>query len=123
MDPIEAVRHVISRSNVCIVLQNIISRYRPGAPCYHTQSDTLGGGPEHAKRIKINTMTAARSTSNEQQFPCPFGQPRYLIVEDISQIHSEFMSSGLSFPVICKPLEACGTPTSHSMVRLSNYFH
>lgn len=49
---------------------------------------------------------------------CPFKQPKYLIVEHTEKIYEKFQQSKLRFPVICKPIEACGTPNSHSMVLL-----
>lgn len=52
---------------------------------------------------------------------CPFTQPAYAIVwkdmtknEDIITLLKE---KNIRYPVICKPIEACGTPNSHSMVR------
>lgn len=47
---------------------------------------------------------------------CPFSQPKYLIVDHTEKIYEKFEQSDLRFPVICKPIEACGTPNSHSMV-------
>jgi hypothetical protein len=126
VDPVEAVRHVISRSNVCRVLQRIISsHHRPvsvtsalanysssPSPSPHTSS------PETDTETETETEGEAvkRQKKGQHGYPCPFSQPKYLIVEDISRIISMFRASGLQFPVICKPVEACGTPTSHSMV-------
>jgi hypothetical protein len=45
-----------------------------------------------------------------------FSQPKYLIVTQQDKIQEIFSQSTLRFPVICKPIEACGTPNSHSMV-------
>jgi hypothetical protein len=50
----------------------------------------------------------------------PFTQPKFVVVgteqpsapEDIVRLMG---SAGFGFPVICKPVEACGTPNSHSM--------
>jgi hypothetical protein len=51
---------------------------------------------------------------------CPFTQPAYAIItkdlsrkEDVAALLKE---KNISYPVICKPIEACGTPNSHSMV-------
>ena len=131
VDPVCAVEHVISRSNVCRVLQQIISSYEhqssdvlitPPLPHPSMSSEQepeieveiLGGG-KSAKRPKYagaeTKITFAAATC-----PCLFSQPKHLIVEDVAQIRALFQASGLVFPVICKPIEACGTPTSHSMV-------
>jgi len=57
----------------------------------------------------INSTTSARGF-------CPFTQPKYLIVDDVNSLVSKVKASSLQFPLICKPIEACGTPNSHSMV-------
>ena len=47
---------------------------------------------------------------------CPFRQPKFAIAFSPDSIRSTIREANLSFPVICKPIEACGTPNSHSMV-------
>lgn len=47
---------------------------------------------------------------------CPFKQPKFAIVTSPEKIKSVIQDSNLSYPVICKPIEACGTPLAHSMV-------
>lgn len=47
---------------------------------------------------------------------CPFSQPKFAIAESPAVIADFIRTSGLRYPVICKPIEACGTPSSHSMV-------
>jgi inositol-1,3,4-trisphosphate 5/6-kinase/inositol-tetrakisphosphate 1-kinase len=47
---------------------------------------------------------------------CPFRQPRFAVSESPELLGEAVQRAGLSFPVICKPIEACGTPLSHSMV-------
>lgn len=61
-----------------------------------------------------------RNLRQECQQPTPllFSQPKFLIVTQKEKIHEIFLKSNLRFPVICKPIEACGTPNSHSMVCL-----
>ena len=49
---------------------------------------------------------------------CFFTQPKYLIVDDVNSLVEKVELSCLEYPVICKPIEACGTPNSHSMVKL-----
>lgn len=58
---------------------------------------------------------------NLQHHQCPFTQPNFVIVNDDDEMNDDRIltlleSSQLEFPVICKPLEACGTPKSHDMV-------
>ena len=83
VDPLEAVRKVISRARCCESLANIINK--------------LGAN-------------------------CPFTQPRFILVdaekENLAGYIQQLMAAeGITFPVICKPVEACGTPNSHRMVR------
>ena len=52
---------------------------------------------------------------------CPFSQPDFFIVEtegDSSPMNILQMMNqkGIGFPLMCKPVEACGTPNSHKMV-------
>ena len=52
---------------------------------------------------------------------CCFSQPKFVVVrpEDHAAGPDKIMrmmsEAGFGFPVICKPVEACGTPNSHSM--------
>lgn len=47
---------------------------------------------------------------------CDFNQPSYVVVDNVSIIEEVVSRASIKFPVICKPIEACGTPNSHSMV-------
>lgn len=53
---------------------------------------------------------------------CPFRQPKYVVFEDSNSVTSSedtlkvIAQHGLTFPIICKPVEACGTAISHHMV-------
>ena len=49
---------------------------------------------------------------------CPFNQPQFAVVDNANTIVSSMKERCIKYPVICKPLEACGTPNSHSMVRI-----
>jgi hypothetical protein len=126
VDPIEAVQHVICRSNVCRVLHRIISQYTnttTALPQYLSTTTTTTTTTT-AKKLKLHVQShdrvcdrvSDRVSDPVYDYPCPFSQPKFLIVEDITRIVSLFRASPLVFPVICKPLEACGTPTSHAMV-------
>lgn len=82
VDPLEAVRKVISRARTCHHLGAIESR--------------LGNR-------------------------CPFRQPRYLTVSEfdtIPTVRQRLADGNFRWPVICKPIEACGTPKSHEMAVL-----
>jgi hypothetical protein len=50
---------------------------------------------------------------------CPFSQPKFAVAESPAIIAEFIRRSGLRYPVICKPIEACGTPNSHSMVKIN----
>lgn len=51
---------------------------------------------------------------------CPFSIPSYMIVNPSSISHEHLLLSmnerDLRFPIICKPIDACGTPLSHQLV-------
>jgi hypothetical protein len=82
VDPLDAVRKVISRARTCQHLGAIESR--------------LGN-------------------------QCPFRQPRYLTVSEfdsVSTVRQRLADANFRWPVICKPIEACGTPKSHEMAVL-----
>ena len=55
------------------------------------------------------------------QEACPFTQPNYMVLPadpSAIELHCAMRERDLAFPVICKPVQACGTPHSHSMVIL-----
>lgn len=82
VDPLDAVRKVISRARTCHHLGAIESRL----------------GPQ-----------------------CPFRQPRYLVISEfdsVPTVRQRLAESSFRWPVICKPIEACGTPKSHEMAVL-----
>ncbi len=47
-----------------------------------------------------------------------FRQPAHCLVNSLNEFMGQMRSHALTFPVICKPVDACGTPQSHKMVRL-----
>lgn len=52
---------------------------------------------------------------------CPFSQPGFFVVESEEESSAKnilclMREKGIGFPVMCKPVEACGTPNSHRMV-------
>lgn len=81
VDPLSAVRTVVSRAKTALKLQQLID---------------ISKGRE------------------------AFSQPRFAIAYSADAIKSVIREHNLSYPVICKPIEACGTPISHSMVRVVN---
>ena len=78
--------------------------------------------PFHAVEKVITRSSVCRilddiiKHTNTSISPCPFSQPKYMIVEQTDSIVHDMAEMNITFPVICKPIEACGTPTSHSMV-------
>lgn len=82
VDPLLAVRKVISRARTC----------------------------EHLSIIQ-----------RQMQGKCPFTQPAYGIVKESAStedIVRQISDLRFCYPLICKPIQACGTPNSHNMVRL-----
>ena len=58
---------------------------------------------------------------------CPFSQPNFFVVKSEEEGSARnvlcLMSlNDIGFPVMCKPVEACGTPNSHRMVRESLFY-
>ena len=57
---------------------------------------------------------------------CPFNQPKFILLYEKSSktssldVLSDMKKENIDFPVICKPIVACGTSNSHSMVRLEH---
>ena len=45
----------------------------------------------------------------------PFTQPKYAVVREKDSARETLMSTGLRYPVICKPEQACGVATAHAM--------
>lgn len=87
-----------------------------------TYTDTVIIDSIDAVRKVINREKTCIYLTNIQsklQDKCPFTIPNYMIINratTIDDIMDRFITQHLEFPVICKPLVACGTPDSHSMV-------
>ncbi len=52
---------------------------------------------------------------------CPFRQPKFLLIDDKQGLSTDdilnlLSDKGITFPIICKPVAACGTENSHCMV-------
>ena len=68
------------------------------------------------------TLALIQNKSGSQR--CPFSQPKFIILEAVdknnpfneSEILKALEKSNIKFPVICKPVVACGTSNSHNMV-------
>jgi len=82
--------------------------------------------PVENVRTVVNRATTCAVLQKVQQRlrgACPFAQPAFAVldgprqgqVSDSESILATMRAHGLSFPVICKPLKACGTPESHNM--------
>jgi hypothetical protein len=92
INSISSVKNVISRPQTCQCLERITSKFSP-----HPSSKCLSSSyPFDSNLIQ---------------------QPKYFIVHKINDNIIELMEqNGLKFPIICKPLVACGVPNSHFMV-------
>ena len=99
VDSFDAVHLVTSRARSCEALGRIIQR-------------------RHLELAHSNTNNVC---SYDRSSSCCFSQPRFVAVrhEDHAMGPDRIMrmmtEAGFGFPVICKPVEACGTPNSHSM--------
>jgi Inositol 1,3,4-trisphosphate 5/6-kinase pre-ATP-grasp domain/Inositol 1,3,4-trisphosphate 5/6-kinase ATP-grasp domain len=89
----------------------------------------------HPKTVIVDPLEAVRKVTSRARccetlaniikklsLRCPFTQPKFVLVEservDLNgHILDLIAAKGFGFPVICKPVEACGTPNSHRMVR------
>lgn len=73
---------------------------------------------EAVKRVVSRARTSSLLNILIESNPkCPFEQPRFAVAESPELIKDAIKQQGLKYPVICKPIEACGTPSAHSMVR------
>lgn len=77
---------------------------------------------DSVRKVISRARTCSHLKNIEQRLgkDCSFAQPAYVIIEDSAtpqEIAAKLVEHGLSFPIICKPIQACGTPHSHSMVR------
>ena len=76
---------------------------------------------ECVARVVSRARTCRHLTAIQDRLrgSCPFAQPNYVVIEE--QLSEEALLAKLAkeqlvFPVICKPVQACGTAKSHSMV-------
>lgn len=69
---------------------------------------------------RARTCFHLQSIENRLGNQCPFHQPNFLLVGQCSddELLAEVRAKNMSFPLICKPIEACGTPHSHQMVSI-----
>lgn len=69
---------------------------------------------------RLRTVETLRSSQTALGPDCPFTQPKFIHVNSMSilQIKEALSENSISYPIICKPIKACGTPNSHSMVRI-----
>jgi hypothetical protein len=79
------------------------------------------------RKVVSRARTCEHLSSLQQRLGerCPFTQPKHLLVSSShsdQDILDELQKRSINFPVICKPMEACGTPNSHSMVCIQHIF-
>lgn len=68
------------------------------------------------------TLALIQNKTGSQR--CPFSQPKFIILEaadkndpfNESDVLEALVKKNINFPVICKPVVACGTSNSHNMV-------
>ncbi|RYG96151.1 hypothetical protein EON65_54850 [archaeon] len=88
----------------------------------HNHPTTIMVDPISSVKKVINRHETCRYLANIREklaSACPFDQPAFILIreEDSDEaIASQIDKLQIRFPVICKPLEACGTPNSHRMV-------
>lgn len=80
------------------------------------------------RKVISRAMTCKHLQSIQKRLgnSCPFTQPNFIIVNERDNLTADEIlnlvsTNGLSFPIICKPVEACGTANSHLMVRTSTW--
>ena len=86
IDPVSSIRKITSRARACECLERVM-RIPAADNCAQTQGE---GGL--------------------------FSLPVYCVAESADEFVRKIESHNLVFPVICKPVHACGTPESHLMV-------
>jgi inositol-1,3,4-trisphosphate 5/6-kinase/inositol-tetrakisphosphate 1-kinase len=89
----------------------------------HWQHTILLDPLESVRKVISRARTCAHLSNIETRLgnQCPFRQPRYLIIEEndsVEKVKLQMRQLNLSMPVICKPIAACGTPSSHEMAVL-----
>ena len=83
----------------------------------------------HPTTILVDPFSSVRKiTSRERACEClqnalnrltqphPYKVPAYCIINDLAMASEEIRKGGICYPVICKPVNACGTAESHQMV-------
>jgi len=82
---------------------------------------------DSVRKVISRARTCSHLRNIEQRLgkDCSFAQPAHVIIEDGAtpeDIAAKLVEHGLSFPIICKPIQACGTPNSHNMVSTLHAF-
>lgn len=77
---------------------------------------------------RVKTTLRLDSLRRRLSTRCPFNVPTNLVLQNSdtltpNEILSHMISVNLSFPLICKHVEACGTPRSHEMVMVQLMIH
>ena len=99
VDPLDNVRTVVNRAHTCACLQRIQQRLGQGAAgCPFAQP---------AFAVADGSLLSSSSSAGGGDSAAPPARSGAIL--------ATMRAAGLAFPVICKPLQACGTPESHSM--------
>ena len=86
VDPLESVRNVINREKTCLCLRRVQERLRERCPFMQPDFAVIN-------EQDLFTLSGSRSAA----------------------ITTAMISHNMTFPVICKPVKACGTAESHKM--------
>ena len=66
---------------------------------------------------RVTTHEGLRRAHRRCLGRAPSLDPAFVVAEDAPALLRLIRQSGMRFPLICKPCDACGTPNSHTMVR------
>lgn len=78
---------------------------------------------EHVRKVISRSRTCKHLQNIEFKLgdSCPFRLPKYVLIDEKNSLSTDdilnlLKDEGITFPIICKPVEACGTANSHCMV-------
>jgi hypothetical protein len=83
--------------------------------------------PVESVREVTSRIRTIENLRNAQLIAChksPFTQPLFhFVTKEMTsmEIKLDLKRKQINYPIICKPIEACGTPDSHSMVRVIHF--
>jgi hypothetical protein len=75
----------------------------------------------HLVTSRVRTCNLLQSIIDKQLIPS-FSIPKFGLLNKKDDLVQVLQENNITFPVICKPVEACGTPSAHSMVCVFVFF-